>query len=91
MWSKVDHVNRVFFQFCDEMGSEHQSFLFHTEVRWLSRGRVLSRVHESKDELKVFFEGNSQYSAMLEDNYWLQKMAYLAGIFEYLNELNRKM
>ena len=33
--------HRFFKQFCDQMGSEHNLLLCHTEVRWLSRGRVL--------------------------------------------------
>ena len=31
---------------CDEMESEHQNFLFGSEVRWLSRGEVLKRLYE---------------------------------------------
>ena len=29
--------SRLFKAFCDDLGKEHQYFLFHTEVRWLSR------------------------------------------------------
>ena len=33
---------QIFSVLHDEMGSEHQSLLFYTSVRWLSRGKVLT-------------------------------------------------
>ena len=33
---------RLFSILYNEMGSAYESSLFHTEVRWLSRGRVLA-------------------------------------------------
>jgi hypothetical protein len=32
--------NRLFSLLCDEMGSEYTQLLLHSEIRWLSRGRV---------------------------------------------------
>lgn len=39
------------------MNSEHNTFLLHAEVRWLSRGKTLSRLFELRKELISFFEG----------------------------------
>ena len=45
---------RLFATLCQEMGSEHESLLFHTEVRWLSRGKVLTRLFELHEEVRIF-------------------------------------
>uniref|UniRef100_A0A8C4TID3 DUF4371 domain-containing protein n=1 Tax=Erpetoichthys calabaricus TaxID=27687 RepID=A0A8C4TID3_ERPCA len=37
---------RLFRQLCQEISSDHKTLLFHTEVRWLSRGKVLMRIFE---------------------------------------------
>jgi hypothetical protein len=45
---------RLFSKFCKAMGSDHNRLLLHAEVRWLSRGKVLRRLVEPKEEVKLF-------------------------------------
>ena len=83
-------VNSLLFKaFCDDLGKEHQYLLFHTEVRWLSRGKVLSRVAELVIEVAVFLRehGPVELATLFDDNRFQLKIFYLADIFSLLNEL----
>lgn len=79
--------SRLFSLLCKEIGSEHEQLLIHTEVRWLSRGRILTRFVELRDELRVFLL-DTKYADVLTDFSWLCSTAYLADMFEHLNVLN---
>lgn len=48
--------SRIFSLICEEMGSEHDSLLLHAEIRWLSRGKTLSRLFALRKELCIYFE-----------------------------------
>ncbi|XP_051784748.1 zinc finger BED domain-containing protein 5-like [Erpetoichthys calabaricus] len=85
--------SRIFGILCAEMGAEYESLLFYTEVRWLSRGKVLARLFELRYEVREFFidQNMPELYQRLDDDYWIAKLAYMADIFEHLNELNKKM
>ena len=83
---------RLFRLFCEELGKEHTVLLYHTEVRWLSRGRVLSRLFELRDEIKEFLctMGNEMAEYSKEPEF-IQNLSYLADVLTALNELNRSL
>ncbi len=84
--------SRIFHKMCEEMGSPHQDLLFHSDVRWLSRGNILGRVIELKTEIEIFLrEKKHALADCFKDVAWLAKLAYLGDIFMHLNELNSDM
>ena len=82
--------SRLFSKLCSELDAFNNVLLFHTDVRWLSRCKVLSRVFYLRDELKTLFnkKSNRQFEALFGDKNQLHKIAYLFEIFAILNELN---
>ncbi|XP_032742843.1 protein ZBED8-like [Rattus rattus] len=88
---KASSLNsRLFLQLCSDLDAPSKALLLHTEGRWLSRGKVLKRIFELCDELKMFFNQKAirQFEALFSDKSELQKIAYLVDIFTILNELN---
>ena len=85
--------SRLFEELCKSMDSQHVRLLVHTDVRWLSRGRVLTRVHELQKELIVFYdkEKHERFCKYLRCEFWMAKMEYLAEIFGPLNIVNSSM
>jgi hypothetical protein len=84
---------RLFKEFCKDMNSDHEALLFYTAVRWLSKGNVVERVFELKDELKSFLEMQRKQEFLINfnDEAWIQRVAYLSDIFGQLNKLNLKL
>ncbi len=81
--------SRLFATLCHEMGSDHEALLFHTEVRWLSHGKVLTRLFELREEVRIFLSDcSSPLADYLTDPKWVASLAYLASIFDKLNSLN---
>ena len=52
--------SRLFRKLCSELDASNNALLFHTDVIWLSRSKVLTRVFDLRDELKTFFNQKSK-------------------------------
>ncbi|XP_020015237.1 zinc finger MYM-type protein 6 isoform X3 [Castor canadensis] len=77
---------------CEEIGSEHVNLPLHAEVRWISRGRVLTRLFELRHEIEIFLnQKHSDLAKYFHDKEWVAKLAYLADVFSLINELNSSL
>ena len=83
---------RVFQKLYEKMDSENVIVLLHTEVRWLSRGEILTRVLKLRRKISVFLaEKNHEYATNLLDHEWVSKLAYMASVFDVLSILNTSL
>jgi len=78
---------RIFEELCKNIGSEPTTLLFHTEIRWLSRGKIFNHVLELQDQLFYFESENIKNYAKKIDDEMCSKLLYLV-IFQKLNVLN---
>ena len=62
--------SRIFETFCKEMGSQYTHLLLNAEVRWFSRGKILTRLFVLREEIKLFFQqqNNQKFQKLLSDN-----------------------
>lgn len=86
---KNNAVNsRCFAKLCEGMEADHVQLLYHTDVRWLSRGLILKCLFELRKEVLSFLtEKKSPLEHYYTNTTFIAKLAYLCEISQ-LNELN---
>uniref|UniRef100_A0AAR2LR24 DUF4371 domain-containing protein n=1 Tax=Pygocentrus nattereri TaxID=42514 RepID=A0AAR2LR24_PYGNA len=85
--------HRQFIKFLEETDADHQDLLYHSNVRWLSLGKVCQRVWELKQEIISFLEllEKGDDFPELSDTDWLCDLAFAVDILTHMNELNMKL
>lgn len=65
------------------MRAEHTSLLYYSSSRWLSRGNILLRTFELRQEIYIFLKKDEHKNVNeFSDVDFLIKLAYLCDIFE---------
>ncbi|XP_068247855.1 protein FAM200C-like [Palaemon carinicauda] len=74
------------------MWKQSMRLIFHTNVRWLSKGNLLGPLYELREEVALFLEiEQNEYLATFNSEEVGLSLAYLVDIFEALNVLNRQL
>jgi len=83
--------HREFQSLLDEVDAQYSDVLYHSEVRWLSRGIVLKRFYDLIHEIDLFMINKGKQILELSDPDWIFNLSFLINITAYLNELNLKL
>ena len=83
--------DRQFKTLMDEVGNNYPGLLWHSHVRWLSRGKVLSCFAACLSEIRTFLQMKNVEHPELTNPDWQRKFYCLVDMTEHLNELNVKM
>ena len=81
----VNH--REFKEVLNDLDSDYGDVIYFTSVRWLSRGAVLKRVWQLRDEISNFLASKGQKKPEFEDPMWISDFAFLVDITTHLNML----
>ena len=73
------------------MGSEYGDVIYNTEVRWLTRGVMLKRIYDLKNDIQLFVEMKEYPFPQFEDKEWMCDFAFLVDITQHLNDLNMEL
>ena len=66
-------------------------FAISTEVRWLSKGKVLARMIALRKTIFMFFESQQKSFEFHNSEKWWTDVKFLNDVFEKLNSLNLSM
>ncbi|MBN3326624.1 SCND3 protein, partial [Atractosteus spatula] len=84
---KVPMNSRLFSVLCNEMGSEHVQLLLHNEVRWLSSGKVLTRLFEVHSDVQMFLHDQQSPLATLFDELNMRLQGLSLAIFDVSDKI----
>ena len=65
---------RLFRVFCDEMGTKHSRLPYHSNIRWLSRGKVLQRIASLRNEVGAFLKAQKHELLERFSDEWIAKL-----------------
>ena len=80
--------HRQFKSFLEAMESEYGELLYHTDVRWLSRGNVLKRYFALREEIGLFMALKNAEIPQLGESKFNSDLAFLCDLTSHMNDLN---
>ncbi|XP_077677617.1 general transcription factor II-I repeat domain-containing protein 2A-like [Eretmochelys imbricata] len=83
--------HQLFKALLEDVDDKQSDLILHTEVQWLSKGKVLACFLSLIEEIKEFLKSTNQNFQQLEDSSWLMDLAFLTDITDKLNILNLKL
>ena len=85
--------HRQFKSLPEEMDAQYQDVVYFCEVRWLSRGAMLQRFYDLRNEIMTFLKQKNASFGINElgDPDWLIDLAFLTDFTLHMNKLNLQL
>ncbi|XP_026578977.1 general transcription factor II-I repeat domain-containing protein 2-like [Pseudonaja textilis] len=75
----------------EEVQAQYNCLLMYSNVRWLSRGRVLERFVACLDEIRLFMNDKGQKYPQLTDMAWLTNLMFFTDFTAHFNVLYKQL
>jgi len=83
--------HRLFKALLEDTEDKEHDLILHTKVRWLSKGKVLTRFVSLIEEIKALINDKKKSYDKLVNSRWLIDLGFLTDIMEKLNSLNLEL
>lgn len=83
--------HRQFKEFLELLESEYGDVIYYSEVRFLSKAKVLQRFYDLLEEIKLFMDMKNKPVEELNNEAWISDLAFMVDITSHLSDLNIKM
>ncbi|XP_043265181.1 general transcription factor II-I repeat domain-containing protein 2-like [Colletes gigas] len=72
----------------EELDVEFGELPYPMEMHWFSRGKMLNKFFEQREEIRKFIDMAGQSVPELQDEQWISDLAFLSDIIDHLNVLH---
>ncbi|KII60696.1 General transcription factor II-I repeat domain-containing protein 2B [Thelohanellus kitauei] len=79
---------RQFREYLADIFEEYEDISYSTKVRWLSKGKMLKRFYDLRQEIADFLDTKGYHTNEIKIAEWLCHLAFLVDVTGYLNEIS---
>jgi hypothetical protein len=74
-----------------DLEAEYGDVIYYSEVRWLSKAKVLQRFYDLLPEIKLFMDMKGRPVDEFDNEEWIADLAFLVDITNHISSLNLTM
>nr|XP_033332759.1 general transcription factor II-I repeat domain-containing protein 2-like [Megalopta genalis] len=80
--------NSQFRSFLEELEAEYVELPYHTNIKWLSCGKILDKYYNLLAEIDLLMNMVGDPVPELQSDHWIADLAFMCDIIHHLNALN---
>jgi hypothetical protein len=74
-----------------DIEADYEDMIYHSEVRWLNRGKILKQIYDLRKEVQLFVDMKGKPLPEFSDEDWISDFAFLMDMTQHLNDLNLQL